>query len=224
MNEKKQENGLSEKGKKIAIGVAVAVIVVCLAVLISLQRSRTDVEEQTQFSPESNGVEVGMEGMLYVPKVKFKNKSGTDVELAITSDCQNCDAPEFLSIRRSSDGKENRIPAPQEHNTADPGSALLRTTVVYGACSDEVVVYGESILPTSMSEDVTPEDPAEAVKTNDPDEVPPSYSKWITTVPASGEILIRNENLSKDEFEKVWTTPPAGCQSFHQKGALVIGD
>lgn len=226
MIEEKQQPSFFEKNKSFIIGFALVVIIGALVVLVNLQRTRTEAPPAGEgFNPEANGVDMAQDTALFLPKEKFKNKSGTEIQLATVAECQNCDAPEFLLVQRTSDNKDNRIPSPQEHNSSDPGSAHLRMAVIYGACSDDVVVYGEATLPMGMDEDLS--ESADAPKGPPPPEGTPanvSYSKWVTSVPASGEITIHTEALTKDEFAQAWAGAPAGCKTFHQEGPLVVGD
>lgn len=185
-------------------GVSYAVWKVSFTSHPPVQVARVEPEED---EPESDHTS---DNFLNEEKARFKTKSGVEVVLSSYSECEACDAPEFLGIQTEADAKVNAIPSPQEHNFSETPDAHLKATIVFGECSDDIMVYHELVTGQPVGNEK---------------KKGPEYTKYIATILPSGRILIKKEVLNSASFQKIFKRPaPNGCEVIHQDDVFAISN
>ncbi len=201
------------QSRKIAIFSSVGVLLVAgvsfavwKANLVAHQPVQVD---QLEDEAEEPLAEHFSDNFLNEERARFKTKSGVEVVMSSYSECEACDSPEFIGLQTEQDSQMNSIPSPQEHNFSETPEAHMRTTIIYGQCSDEVVSYQE--LQTGKAA------PSGG-------KVAPEYTKYVATVLPSGNIKIKKETLTASTFEKMFkATAPRGCEILHQDDVYAAG-
>lgn len=167
--------------------------------------------EKIEGSDDESNADRTSDNYLNEEKARFKNKSGVEVSISSYAECEACEAPEFLAIQTEADSQMNSIPSPQEHNFSESTDAHMKTTIVYGRCSDDVVVYQEITSDKAKPEAKGPHPGV-------------TFQKFIASVLPSGQVKIKKEGLTQQAFEKAFREPAtSGCEVLRQDDTYTGG-
>lgn len=134
---------------------------------------------------------------------KFLTRGGVEVELSIFSECENCDAPEYLVVATSRQKSEREVPVARRFNEAERGGVgqRVKELIVFGECSDEVLVYQSAFYSREGGDAVE------------------SDMLLRIAIAADGSFKIDGEGLDEEEFSRAWERTDFGlCQALRHEG------